>query len=101
MANSALTCQCFDWKEGEEVCGSDGRTFYNSCHLFCEALYRRKDKPCLTVVHDGVCGTEKCDCKDTCKYVCGSNGESYGNECTLMCAQKRDPKITKVKDGMC
>lgn len=101
FVNLAMSCQCVQPKEGDEICGSDGETYRSDCYLFCFGLYRSNSQPCLTKISDGKCEASKCVCKETCSYVCGSNGQTYGNDCTLKCAQKLNPKLTKVKNGKC
>lgn len=100
MVNSAYSCKCVEPKPGQEVCGSDGKTYDSNCYLFCTGLHRNENESCLTKVSDGKCASE-CICNDACSHVCGSNGQTYGNDCTLKCAQSINPEIKKVKDGKC
>lgn len=101
FANLAYSCKCTKPKPGEEVCGSDGETYQNNCHLTCISMDKYEINQCLTKVSDGVCGSSPCICNEPCKYVCGSNGQTYGNDCTLDCVKKQNPTLTKAKDGMC
>lgn len=101
IAQSTFACSCLEPKPGDEVCGSDGKTYGSNCYLFCSGLYRNKSAPCLTKITEGKCISPECICTDTCNHVCGSNGQNYGNDCTLKCAQKLNPNLTKVKDGKC
>lgn len=99
--HTVYSCRCVEPKPGDEVCGSDGKTYSSNCYIFCSGLYKNESEPCVTKVSDGECGPSPCTCTDTCSYICASNGQTYGNECTLKCAQKSDPNLTKVKDGRC
>lgn len=101
IVNLAHTCQCEPPKEGDEICGSDGKTYRSSCQMFCIGLYGNEKQPCLTKVSGGACKAPECACKDKCNFVCGSNGQTYGNDCTLKCAQKLNPSLRKVKEGKC
>lgn len=101
LADLAHSCRCSKPNPGEEICGSDGETYQNDCHLYCISTDKTESDPCLTKVSDGICGSSPCTCKDTCQFVCGSNGRTYGNDCTLECAKKQDPTLTKAKDGRC
>lgn len=94
-------CLCVKPEAGDEVCGSDGKTYFSDCFLFCGGLYKNESEPCVTKVSDGECGSSPCICTDVCAFVCASNGQTYGNECTLKCAKKFDSNLTKVKDGRC
>lgn len=101
ITNSVYSCKCVAPKPGDEVCGSDGKTYDSKCVLFCSGLYKKETEPCVTKVSNGPCGSTPCICTDVCKHVCGSDGEDYGNDCTLECAQKLNPNLTKAKDGRC
>lgn len=97
----AYSCSCMRPNPGEEVCGSDNKTYGNGCLLFCSGFYRRANETCLTQVHEGNCTKPACICKDTCNYVCGSDGRSYGNDCTFKCAQQWNSCLKRVKNGKC
>ena len=68
------------------VCGSDLRSYENSCKAFCAGKGIR---------HMGNCQGE-CPCGSEAKEVCGKNGVTYPNECQLNCA-----KIEKDYEGAC
>ncbi|XP_027209878.2 turripeptide Lol9.1 [Penaeus vannamei] len=83
----------------QPVCGSDGVTYSNDCHL---DIANCKN-PRITKRHDGKCRTL---CPDACGFnydpVCGSNGRTYSNECELereKCNGNRF--LMKVKEGPC
>lgn len=101
IVSCVYSCKCIPAKVGEEVCGSDGKTYESGCYLFCMGIYRNENEPCLTKVSDGACSSPECICSDPCNHVCGSNGQTYGNDCTLKCAQNQNPDLKKVKDGKC
>lgn len=67
-------CSCIQSETNEPVCGSDGKTYFSDCGLFCTKIYRKASQPCLTKVHNGTCSSSACVCSDVCKYVCGSDG---------------------------
>lgn len=94
-------CKCAVPKPGDEVCGSDGRTYRNGCELFCSTINRSPDEFCLTQVHAGKCSDSPCVCEESCDYMCGSDGRNYGNECTMNCAQQFTTCLQKVKNGKC
>ncbi|KAI8502188.1 hypothetical protein Bbelb_197760 [Branchiostoma belcheri] len=106
------------------VCGSNGQTYSNECHLAAEAcqldaqFLNEPDFEPLTVAHMGMCGNGKrqintaADCPTFCTFqfapVCGSNGQTYGNTCQLNSAAcmssfnnpEAEP-ITLAHMGMC
>lgn len=98
LLRSAYCCKCVDPSPGEEVCGSNGKTYKSDCYLFCDSLMQNQTDstvPCLSKVHDGECSSEPCICEDACQSVCGSDGQTYGNDCTLECAQQFNPHLEK------
>lgn len=103
LSYTAYSCTCIQAEPNTEVCGSNGITYPNDCHLFCEGFYSNleEDAPCLTKAYDGKCRPNTCRCSDVCDFVCGSDGLTYGNECTFKCAQQENPCLEKVKDGIC
>lgn len=100
----AYCCKCAKPQLGDEVCGSDGKTYNSSCHLFCDGFMAYQNDPrsaCLTEVHKGACDDEPCTCEDACHDVCGSDGKTYGNDCTLECAKEKNPNLYKASEGKC
>jgi hypothetical protein len=111
------------------VCGSDGKTYSNSCMLGLAQC----SNPSLTAVGDGECesrasstssdgeatigsglGSNSTDasdvgsgCPEVCMEiydpVCGSDGKSYSNACELEVASCQSPKLklTQVSEGEC
>jgi len=58
------------------VCGSDGKTYSNTCFAQCE----RVQAAC-----DGECPCKSCICPAVFSPVCGSDGKTYSNVCQAGC----------------
>lgn len=84
------------------VCGSDGVTYNNECHLKTKACVSGED---LKVVKNGKCGqTEQCAliCPAIYAPVCGSDGVTYSNECNLRATFCRENRVVgKITPGQC
>ncbi|KAG2515894.1 hypothetical protein JM16_007678 [Phytophthora kernoviae] len=97
----------------EPVCGSDGKTYGNTCVFGVEKCLSGDDT--LEIVYEGECSSgygsagsgsdEVCQQEFVCltvyKPVCGSDGQTYGNDCELKRAQCTDPTLTLAYTGEC
>lgn len=105
MGTTTATPFCPCPRNLNQVCGSDGKTYGNTCLLRCVKE--------VTVVHEGPCdeapkdelkivdeahNQPPCVCTANLEPVCGSDGHTYGNKCQMKCAGK---DITVANDGPC
>ncbi|XP_050436691.1 agrin-like [Adelges cooleyi] len=106
-------CVCPTFKcsnTSDKVCGSDGITYTDLCHLQNASCATRKK---ISVAYTGECGScqdQKCNCSKTCvdsksaEPVCGSNLVTYNSECELLqqaCVQNSTYNLTILFYGDC
>ncbi|GMF24639.1 unnamed protein product [Phytophthora lilii] len=116
----SLTCKLTP----DQVCGTDGVTYMNDCHL----LSSKCDHPELEKAAHGECAKsideielnvleasqatttealtaapEKCNpmCERVYDPICGSDGITYANSCLLEYAECRNPSIKPFAAGKC
>ncbi|ETM56657.1 hypothetical protein L914_00408 [Phytophthora nicotianae] len=114
----SLTCKLTP----NHVCGTDGVTYINDCHLLfskCQNLQLEKayHGDCVTSTNginlnvlevgvsviDSPVTAEKCNsmCERVYDPVCGSNGITYANLCLLEYAECRNPNVKVFGPGKC
>ncbi|XP_076472604.1 agrin-like [Babylonia areolata] len=124
------TCQCKYQcdKELAPVCGSDGKTYSNSCFLDMQACKQHRK---IAVLYNGECTTDSnpcdsrecrpmeecsvdrngvptCQCPQYCepvvRYVCGNDSRTYDSECQLRkqtCEAFNGPYVVVAHQGQC
>ena len=81
------------------VCGSDGVTYNNECHLKTKACVSGDN---LKVVKNGKCEQCALICPAVFAPVCGSDGVTYPNECNLRAIFCRENRaVGKITPGEC
>ncbi|KAG7379575.1 Basement membrane-specific heparan sulfate proteoglycan core protein [Phytophthora pseudosyringae] len=115
----SLTCKLTP----DQVCGTDGVTYINDCHLLsskCEhpELEKASHGECmtsitLTVLEVGdaaitdapltAAPEKKCNpmCERVYDPICGSDGVTYANSCLLEYAECRNPNVKAFGAGKC
>lgn len=83
----------------DPVCGRDGTTYNNKCHLDCAGVKIENAGPCGVI--DRRDETADCACGRSYKPVCGSDDVTYANKCLLDCVGvtlKHDDKCRSPKN---
>lgn len=93
----------------DPVCGSDEKTYPNSCSIDCEI--RKNPSTRLRVAHRGECvpsrinvNTEQCQpCPLLLDPVCGSDNQTYANSCEFDCESTKHPykRLSIAHRGQC
>nr|QNH72492.1 toxin candidate TRINITY_DN19498_c0_g1_i1 [Pachycerianthus borealis]QNH72550.1 toxin candidate TRINITY_DN19498_c0_g1_i1 [Pachycerianthus borealis] len=87
------------------LCGSDQKTYANSCEFLKAKCALKNKKSQLKLVYHGVCGAKKqakrCRNQVPCKHknmpVCGTDGKQYSSPCHLQKANCEVGKGTTIK----
>ncbi|XP_059088020.1 agrin-like [Tigriopus californicus] len=113
--NPKCVCQKCSNDPAEEVCGSDGITYFSLCHLQRASCTQGQDiyaehygacDPCneVTCKFGSYCSEGQCicrrECPDSYEPICASNGKTYFNYCFLEkdnCARQHDANFEQFK----
>lgn len=81
------------------ICGTDGITYSNECHIKCAQNQRQDLKPKHIGECDGELENENenvCICPMNYTPLCGSDGHTYANECGFNCEKKLIKKPLEI-----
>ncbi|XP_040569850.1 uncharacterized protein [Lepeophtheirus salmonis] len=98
-------CPVFCSFTHEEVCGTDGTTYRNLCHLKYQSCQYPEDN--IKKASNGPCNSKDkltddsnvcpVKCPNDYSPICGSNGLTYVNECQLKLANCNNQNDSKIK----
>lgn len=101
-----LTTQCPNvcTLQYDPVCGTDGKTYSNSCFLSIEACNNPQLN--LSIAHNGSCETrDQCNKPCTLEFdsVCGTDGMTYDSSCLLeiTACMNPDANLSIAHNGSC
>lgn len=97
-SNTCAPQECKVHPDDANVCGSDGKVYYNAC-LFQNAQCRNAALTQVTSWNGHHCPstcTKPIVCKEIGKFLCGSDGNVYFGYCRLYSAQCVDAALEEI-----